>query len=282
MAEKISPDLVGMTFDPIPWEWNSKDTMLYALGVGCVPEKELDFVYEGKGPKVLPTFGVIAGMMSMGGMMGKIEMDLATLLHGEQAITLHRPLPADAKVQTHGKISEIWDKGKAAVVGVEGVVEDKDGPICTTKATVFLRGQGGFGGERGPSSAGINEPPDREPDVVIEDTTLPQQGAIYRLSGDRNPIHIDPAFAQMAGFKGPFLHGLCTYGIVGRAILHGLCGSDPARFGSFEARFADQVWPGDQVITKMWITGEGEAIVQAETQNGNVVLSKSKATFKPE
>jgi len=282
MAEKISPDLVGMTFDPIPWEWNSKDTMLYALGVGCVPDKELDFVYEGKGPKVLPTYGVIAGMMSMGGMMGKIEMDLATLLHGEQSIIQHRPLPADAKVQTYGKISEIWDKGKAAVVGVEGVVEDKDGPICTTKATVFLRGQGGFGGERGPSSEGLNVPPEREPDVVIEDNTLPQQGAIYRLSGDRNPIHIDPAFAQMAGYEGPFLHGLCTYGIVGRAILHGLCGSDPARFGSFEARFADQVWPGDQVITKMWIIGEGEAIVQAETQKGNVVLSKSRATFKPE
>lgn len=282
MAEKISSDLVGMTFDPIPWEWNSKDTMLYALGVGCVPEKELEFVYEGKGPKVLPTFGVIAGMMSMGGMMGKIEMNLATLLHGEQAIIQHRPLPSDAKVQTHGKISEIWDKGKAAVVGVEGVVEDKDGPICTTKATVFLRGQGGFGGERGPSSEGINEPPARDPDVTIEDITLPQQGAIYRLSGDRNPIHIDPDFAKMAGYKGPFLHGLCTYGIVGRAILHGLCGGDPARFGSFEARFADQVWPGDQVITKMWLVGDGEAIIQAETQKGNVVLSKAKATFKPE
>lgn len=282
MAEKISPDLVGMTFDPIPWEWNSKDTMLYALGVGCVPEKELEFVYEGKGPKVLPTFGVIAGMMSMGGMMGKIEMNLATLLHGEQSIIQHRPLPSDAKVKTYGKISEIWDKGKAAVVGVEGVVEDKNGPICTTRATVFLRGQGGFGGERGPSSEGINEPPNRDPDLVIEDTTLPQQGAIYRLSGDRNPIHIDPSFAKMAGYEGPFLHGLCTYGIVGRAILHGLCGSDPARFGSFEARFADQVWPGDQVITKMWITGNGEAIVQAETQKGNVVLSKAKATFKHE
>lgn len=283
MAEKISTDLVGMEFDPIPYEWNSKDTMLYALGVGCIPdEKELDFVYENKGPKVLPTFGVIPGMMAMGGMMGKIEMDLATLLHGEQSIIQHRPLPSDAKVTTVGRVSEIWDKGKAAVVGCEGIVSDKDGPICTTKATIFLRGQGGFGGERGPSSEDVNVVPDREPDHVYEDTTLIQQGAIYRLSGDRNPIHIDPAFAQMAGYKGPFLHGLCSYGVVGRAILHTLCGSDPARFGSFEARFADQVWPGDQVITKMWIVGDGEAIVQAETQSGNVVLSKAKATFKNE
>lgn len=280
MAEKISPNLVGTTFDPIPYQWNSKDTMLYALGVGCVPEKELEFVYEGRGPKVLPTFGVIPGMMALGGMMGKIEMNLATLLHGEQSIIQHRPLPSDGSVECVGRISEIWDKGKAAVVGVEGTVRDKDGPICTTKATVFLRGQGGFGGDRGPSSDGINNPPDRAPDHVYEETTLPQQGAIYRLSGDRNPIHIDPGFAQMSGFKGPFLHGLCTYGFVGRHILHTLCGSDPARFVSFEARFADQVWPGDQIITKMWITAPGEAIVQAETQKGNVVLSKAKATFK--
>lgn len=282
MAEKISTDLVGMEFDPIPYQWNSKDTMLYALGVGCVPEKELEYIYEGKGPKVLPTFGVIPGMMAMGGMMGKIEMNLATLLHGEQSIIQHRPLPADANVETVGRVSEIWDKGKAAVVGCEGVVRDKNGPICTTKATIFLRGQGGFGGERGPSTEGVNVPPDREPDHVYEDTTLPQQAAIYRLSGDRNPIHIDPGFAQMAGYKGVFLHGLCSYGFVGRAILHTLCGGDPARFGSFEARFSDQVWLGDQIITKMWIVGEGEAIIQAETQEGKIVLSKAKATFKPE
>ena len=282
MAEKISTDLVGMEFDPIPYQWNSKDTMLYALGVGCVPEKELEYIYEGKGPKVLPTFGVIPGMMAMGGMMGKIEMNLATLLHGEQSIIQHRPLPADANVETVGRVSEIWDKGKAAVVSCEGVVRDKNGPICTTKATIFLRGQGGFGGERGPSTEGVNVPPDREPDHVYEDTTLPQQAAIYRLSGDRNPIHIDPGFAQMAGYKGVFLHGLCSYGFVGRAILHTLCGGDPARFGSFEARFSDQVWLGDQIITKMWIVGEGEAIIQAETQEGKIVLSKAKATFKPE
>src|SRR3990167_2226289 len=128
MAEKISPKLVGTTFDPIPYQWNSKDTMLYALGVGCVPEKELDFIYEGRGPKVLPTFGVIAGMMSLGGMMGKIEMNLATLLHGEQSIIQHRPLPSDGTVECVGRISEIWDKGKAAVVGVEGTVQDKNGP----------------------------------------------------------------------------------------------------------------------------------------------------------
>ncbi|HBC56066.1 MAG TPA: 3-alpha,7-alpha,12-alpha-trihydroxy-5-beta-cholest-24-enoyl-CoA hydratase [Gammaproteobacteria bacterium] len=284
MAQKISPDLVGLEFDPIPASWSSKDVQLYACGVGCKPddEKELEFLYEGRGPKVVPTYGVIPGMMAMGGMMGKIEMNLATLLHGEQAITVHRPLPPNAKVEVKGRISEIWDKGKAAVVGCEGTVVDKDGPICTTNATIFLGGQGGFGGERGPSSAGINEPPNRDPDVVIEDETRPEQGAVYRLSGDPNPIHIDPNFAKMSGYDRPFLHGLCTYGFVGRAIIKGLCGGNHERFKSFEARFSDQVYPGDKIISKFWIVGEGEAILTAETQKGNVVLSKSKCTFAPE
>ncbi len=281
MAKKISPDLVGETFSPMPASWTKKDVQLYALGVGCQPETELEFVYEMKGPKVLPTYGVIAGMMSMGGMMGKVEMNLANLLHGEQAITLHRPIPPQAKVECIGKITEVWDKGKAAVLGVEGLVQDKDGPICTTHATIFLKGAGGFGGERGPSSEGINVAPNRDPDHIVTYNTRPEQAALYRLSGDPNPIHIDPNFAKMSGYPKPFLHGLCTYGFVGRAILHTLCGSDPARFSSFEARFADQVYPGDDIVTKLWVIEPGVAIVQAETQKGNVVLSKSKCTFKP-
>lgn len=281
MAKQISPDLVGEVFGPMEYQWTKKDAQIYALGIGAQPDKELEFVYEQKGPKVFPTYGVLAGMMSMGGMMGKVEINLANLLHGEQGITLHRPLPPQAKVQVEGKISEVWDKGKAAVLGVEGHVKDKDGPICTTHATIFLKGAGGFGGERGPSSEGVNEPPDREPDHVVTYPTRPEQAALYRLSGDPNPIHIDPNFAMMAGYKKPFLHGLCTYGFVGRAILHTLCGGDPARFGSFDARFADQVYPGDDIVTKLWVVGDGEAIVRAETQNGNTVLSKSKCTFKP-
>ena len=114
----------------------------------------------------------------------------------------------------------------------------------------------------------------------MEDGVRPEQGAIYRLSGDPNPIHIDPDFATMAGFQAPFLHGLCTYGFVGRAILKALCQNDPTRFTSFEARFADQVYYGDSIITKLWVTTPGEAIVQAETQKGNVVLSQAKATYR--
>jgi acyl dehydratase len=278
--EKISSQLVGRTFDPMPFAWKSKDVMLYALGVGAKPGTELEYVFEGKGPKVLPTYAVIPGMRSMGGLIENVEMNLAMLLHGEQGITLHRELPPEANVKVIGKVSAVWDKGKAAVIETEGLVEDDNGPLVTTTATLFIRGAGDFGGERGPSTTGVNAPPDRHPDHVIKDHVQPEQGAIYRLSGDSNPIHIDPQFAKMAGFEAPFLHGLCTYGIVGRSILRSVCGGDPSRFVSFRARFAERVNYGDDVITKLWVTGEGEAIVQAENQNGSVVMSQAKCTFK--
>jgi acyl dehydratase len=278
--EKISKDLVGRTFDPMPFEWKSKDVMLYALGVGAKPANELEYVFEGKGPKVLPTYAVIPGMMSMGGLITNVEINLAMLLHGEQSITLHRELPPEASVKVIGKVGAVWDKGKAAVIETEGLVEDDKGPLVTTTATLFIRGAGDFGGERGPSTAGFNAPPERKPDHVITDHVQPEQGAIYRLSGDSNPIHIDPSFATMAGFEAPFLHGLCTYGIAGRAILASVCGGDPTRFVSFRARFAERVNYGDDVVTKLWVTGDGEAIVQAENQSGSVVLSQAKATFK--
>lgn len=280
MGEKISSDLAGLKFDPVEHAWTAKDAMLYALGVGAKPATELDYVFEGKGPKVLPTFAVIAGMHSIGGLIKKVDFDLAMLLHGEQGIEVYREIPPEASVRVAGEVAQVWDKGKAAVIETKGMIEDDEGPLFSTSATLFIRGAGGFGGERGPSTAGRNEPPDRPPDHVAEDLVQPEQGAIYRLSGDPNPIHVDPEFAKMAGFEAPFLHGLCTYGIVGRAILHTVCGGEPARFGSLQARFADQVYYGDQVITKIWVTGPGEGIVQAVSQKGNVVLSQAKTTFQ--
>lgn len=280
MAQPLSADLVGRSFDPIETSWDEKHVMLYACGVGARPPEELDVLFEGKGPKVLPTFGVIPGMLAMGSLFSAgLDINPMMILHGEQAITLHREIPPRCTARVTGRISEIWDKERAAVLGCEGVVEDDDGPLFTTTATLFVRGAGGFGGERGPSTAGKNAPPERAPDHVVEDVTRKEQGAIYRLSGDRNPLHIDPEFATMAGFEVPFLHGLCTYGFVGRAILHALCGGDVTRLHSFEARFADQVYPEDTIVTKIWTMGDGEAMVQAETQKGNVVLSQARATY---
>jgi acyl dehydratase len=280
MGRRISSDLVGFEFDPVPFSWTSKDVILYALGVGAKPETELDYVFEGKGPKVLPTYAVIPGMLSMGGLIQNVDINLAMLLHGEQAIWIEREIPPEGKVRVVGRVAEVWDKGKAAVIGCEGRVEDDKGVLFTTRATLFIRGAGGFGGDRGPSAANLNQPPERKPDHVVEDTVRPEQGAIYRLSGDPNPIHIDPDFAKMAGFEAPFLHGLCTYGFVGRAILQTLCQGDPRRFKSLEARFADLVYYGDSIITRFWVSQPGEAIVQAVTQRGNVVLSQAKTTYR--
>jgi acyl dehydratase len=279
MTRPLSSDLVGHQLAPVAASWNEKDVMLYALGVGARPPEDLDYLYEGRGPVVLPTYGVIPGLMAMGSVFGEVEVNPAMILHGEQSVTLHRTLPARAQVEISGHISEVWDKGKAAVIGFEGTARDSDGDLFTVAATLFVRGAGGFGGERGPSTTGKNEPPDRDPDVVVEYETRAEQAAIYRLSGDRNPLHIDPEFAKMAGFDAPFNHGLCTFGFVGRAVLAGVFDGDVDPFGTLEGRFADQVWPEDTIVTKIWRDGDG-AIVEASTQKGNVVLSQARATHR--
>lgn len=277
----LSSELVGTVSDPIPVRWKKKDVLLYACGIGARPEDELDFLYEGRGPKVFPTFASIRGGGGAAALAkAGVELDFSRILHGAQAVQVYRSLPAEANATAEGRISAVWDKGDAAVIETETLVSDDDGPLFTETMSIFVRGSGGFGGERGTSTGAVNEPPDRAPDHVVEFETRPEQAAIYRLSGDRNPIHIDPEFARQAGFDAPFLHGLCTFGIVGRAVLHGLCGSDPGKFRSLRGRFADRVELGDTIITKMWRTDEGQAIVSAGTQRGNVVLSQALTTWQ--
>lgn len=273
----INGDLVGLETDPITHSWTDRDVMLYALGVGCRPPDDLDFLYEGRGPKVLPTFAVIPGLRAMGSSMQRIDINLAALLHGEQSVVVHRPLPASAAVTVSGRIANVWDKGKAAVIVFEGSATDDSGPLFDVMASLFVLGGGGWGGERGPSGSPGAAAPDREPDIVVERETRPEQAAIYRLSGDMNPMHIDPDFATMAGFPGPFNHGLCTFGVVGHSVLSAWCGGDVGRFGSISGRFADQVWPGDTIVTRLWDLGD-EAVVEARTQRGNTVISSGRAT----
>jgi acyl dehydratase len=279
VADTLSTDLVGTKFEPMQISWSAKDTMLYALGVGSKPADELEFVYEGKGPLVLPTYAVIPAMRALGNIRSAVKLKLQRLLHGEQGIELLRPLPADAEIVLHSEISEVWDKGKAGVIGVTAMAEDADGPLFKSFASLFYIGGGGFGGEPGPSTKDRNVPPQRDPDVVVEYPTLAEQGAIYRLSGDRVPLHIDPEFATAAGYDKPFMHGLCTYGFVGRAALAGLCGGDPSRFKSITGRFAERVQFEDTIVTKIWKEGAGAAIVQAEDQNGSIVLSQARVTY---
>ncbi|HJM91552.1 MAG: MaoC/PaaZ C-terminal domain-containing protein [Alphaproteobacteria bacterium] len=284
VGDTLSLDMVGHKFDPLTISWNAKDVMLYALGVGAKPADELDFVYEGSdresgGPLVLPTYAVIPATRAMGNLRHVVKLKIQRLLHGEQGIELLRPLPVKTEITLESKVSEVWDKGKSGVIGVSALASDADGPLFKSYSTLFYIGGGGFGGEPGPSTKDKNQPPEREPDLIIDYATQPEQGAIYRLSGDRVALHIDPEFARKAGYDKPFMHGLCTYGFVGRAILHGLCGGDPARFKSMTGRFADTVQFEDHIVTKFWNDGPGAAIIQVEDQNGGVVLSQARATF---
>ena len=170
----------------------------------------------------------------------------ALLVHGQQAITLHKALPVNGSASMQGRVVAMYDKGKAAVVVTETVATDlADGqPMFTNVSSVFIRGEGGWGGDRGPSGP-QNVPPERAPDHEVTYQTSPDQALVYRLSGDRNPLHSDPSFAAMGGFERPILHGLCTYGFTGRALLHTLCGSDASRFRHIEGRFTSPVVPGE-------------------------------------
>ncbi len=284
----INPDAVGTESGPTERSWTSKDALLYALGVGAGATDptgfELEFTTENSKDvqqAVLPTFAVIVGGGG-GGMRNVGTFNPAMLVHGEQAIELHGPIPVEGTVRTTGRITGIYDKGSGAVIATEAESVDAETgePRFTTRSSVFIRGEGGFGGDRGPSGP-RNVAPDRDADHVVTYETRPDQALLYRLSGDRNPLHSDPEFAKMAGFDRPILHGLCTYGFTGRALLHTLCGSDPARFRSMEARFSKPVFPGDTLTVRMWVTGDGEALFRTETQTGDVVIDQGRATFTP-
>jgi acyl dehydratase len=229
---------------------------------------------------VLPTFAVIVG--GGGAPFGTIgKFNPAMLVHGEQAIEVFGPIPAEGKVRSTGRIANIWDKRSGAVVVMESEsVDAVTGELrFRTRMAAFIRGEGGFGGERGPSGP-RNEPPARKPDLEIGYETRPDQALLYRLSGDRNPLHSDPEFAKLAGFERPILHGLCSYGFTGRALLHGLCGGDPARFGSMEARFSKPVFPGDTLTVSIW-KEQGEAFFRTATQGGDVVIDQGRFSWRP-
>ena len=273
----IDPSAVGATGGPVERSWTSKDCLLYALGVGA-GLTELAFATE-KEQKVLPTMPVVLGARGAVPMQKIGSFNPAMLVHGEQAVELARPLPAEGTLKSTGKIAAIYDKGKGAVVvsETEAVDAQSGEPLFKTRSSVYIRGAGGFGGDRGPSGP-VNEPPQRKPDHEVTYKTLPEQALIYRLSGDRNPLHSDPEFAKRAGFPRPILHGLCTYGFTGRALLHTLCGSDPARFKSMEGRFSKPVFPGDALTVVMWIDGK-VCLFQTRNESGEVVLDQGRMTF---
>lgn len=281
----INPDAVGYSSDPREASWDSKDCLLYALGVGAGVSDptgfELEFTTENSQEvtqRVLPTFPVV--VQGGGGAFAKIgSFNPAMLVHGEQSVQLHGPLPVAGTVSSVTTITGIYDKGSGAVVANETVTTDTSTgkPLWTTTSAAFIRGEGGWGGDRGPS--GTVEFPDREPDHKVTYATRPDQALLYRLSGDRNPLHSDPKFAAMGGFEKPILHGLCTFGFTGRALLHAMCGSDPDRFVSMAARFSKPVLPGQKLAVSMWDLGEGDALFRTSTDAG-VVIDAGRLSYR--
>jgi acyl dehydratase len=271
MAIKL--DLVGKKSAPVSFQYTWKDAVLYALGVGA-REGELDFLYEGRGPKVLPTFAVIPSFASMISIAGDLGANPMMILHGEQKIVLHRPIPSGGRLRTVSEVKGIYDKGKGALVVVEArTTDEKDEPVFDNVFSIFVRGEGGFGGDRGPEAPKVEPPAGAAPDFEVAETTAREQALLYRLSGDINPLHADPAMAKLGGFDRPILHGLCTFGHAGRAVVAKACGGDPARLRSFGARFAGVVFPGDTLTTRGWKTDDKHYIVTVTTQDSRTVLS---------
>jgi acyl dehydratase len=253
--------------------------LLYAVGVGAGSIDptgfELQFTTENSKDiqqRVLPTFAVIVGM----GIGDVGTFNPAMLVHGEQAIELHREIPVEGKALTSARVVAVYDKGSAAVVVNEATSVDAatGEPLMTTRNSMFIRGEGGFGGDRGPSGP-RNVAPDREPDEVVTYQTRPDQALTYRLSGDRNPLHSDPEFAKMGGFDRPILHGLCSFGIVCKAIVDAALGGDPTRVARYSVRFAGVAFPGETLRTSWW-REDGKLLIDvASAQRGAPIISNA-------
>ncbi|WP_406449580.1 MaoC/PaaZ C-terminal domain-containing protein [Streptomyces sp. NBC_00876] len=241
--------------------WDHKDVQLYHLGIGAgarpdladpaVDPGELRYTLE-SGLQVLPSFATVAGAgLGMAGLSSPgIDVDLAAVLHGGQSVRVHRPLPTEGSVVQTSKVAAVYDKVKAAVLVLRTEAADEDGPLWTSDSEIFVRGEGGFGGERGPS--GRTAYPAVAPDHIVERPIRPDQALLYRLSGDWNPLHADPGFAALAGFDRPILHGLCTYGMTLKAVTDTVLDGDVTRIRSYRTRFAGVVFPGETLRIEMW------------------------------
>jgi acyl dehydratase len=267
---------IGAPVGELTFSWTSSDVLLYHLGIGAASRAgdnldpdALRWTTEGEGLQVLPSFGVVVPTFHMTDPppldLPGCDINLSQVVHGSQSIRVHAPLPASGSATVRTTLTDVWDKGKAAVIWQEGVATSESGDeLWTTRSSIFVRGEGGWGGDRGTS-----EPvalPDREPDAETTYAISPQQALLYRLCGDRNPLHSDPGFARAAGFPAPILHGLCSYGIVLRELTSALVGGDATAITGFAAKFTGVVYPGETLRVRGWHDGDrvvGSATVAA-------------------
>jgi acyl dehydratase len=277
-------ELMQATSTGIAARYGDRETMLYALGIGFMRDPmnkdELPFVYE-NGLKTLPTMATVIGWGG-GNIMAKAGINYLMVVHGEQRVTMHKPLPTAADVLIDQRVVGVFDKGKdkGAVIVTESVMKEKTSgdKLCTLMGTTFARGDGGFGGPKD----GAPEPhqlPTRAPDLVHEGDTRADQAFIYALSGDRNPLHRDPNVAKMAGFPRPILHGLCSYGTACRSVISTVCKYDPTKIVGFDVRFSAPVFPGETIVTEMWVDGNIVSYRSKLKERDVVCLNNGKCTL---
>ncbi len=272
---------LGAELEPVEFSWSSSDVQLYhlTLGAGSDPmdPRELRYLTDGT-PQVLPTFSSVAASFHMTEppkvSFPGIDIELSRVLHASEAVSVPGPLPSAGSARAVTRITDIWDKGKAAVIVNETTVTDPAGNVLwSTRRSIFARGEGGFGGERGPSTS--EQPPERPADFEIDIPVLPQQALLYRMCGDRNPLHSDPEFASAAGFPRPILHGLCTYGMTCKALVDTLLDGDTSNLRSYGARFAGVVFPGETLKISLWREDERHVgVVTIPARENATVLSE--------
>ncbi|MBI2226768.1 MAG: MaoC family dehydratase N-terminal domain-containing protein [Betaproteobacteria bacterium] len=275
--------LINWKIPEVAQQFTRRDTMLYALGVGLGADpcdaSELKFVYE-QNLQALPTMAIILGYPGPWHAHPDTGITRSHVVHGEQSFVIHRPLPVEGEIAGLTKVTGVVDKGKdkGALVMTECTVRDKAGgnTLCTLTSTSFCRADGGFGGPAGPAKT-PHPIPATPPDAVCDLPTLPQAALIYRLSGDYNPLHAEPAAAQKAGYPRPILHGRCTFSVAGHAILKTCCGYDPARFRSMAGRFSSPVYPGETIRTEIWRNGSIVSFRSMVPARGVTVLNNGRA-----
>ncbi len=254
---------IGFKTEPHVFTYDWQTAVLYALGIGA-KRAEIDYLYEGRGPKVFPTFGVIPAYGPVSELFAKTRCDMTRLVHGAQTLRVHRPLPPAGTLHSVGIIRGIYDMKKLAQVILETKTTLNGEPVFDTEWQLLVKDAGNFGGERPPKSDAPKIPEGASPLFDHTEQTSPEQALLYRLSGDLNPLHADPDFAKVVGFEqGPILHGLCTYGHVARAVITHACGGDASRLKGLVAQFRKPVWPGESLRTVGYDLGDGRIALQA-------------------
>ncbi|MGB0679776.1 MAG: MaoC/PaaZ C-terminal domain-containing protein [Polyangiales bacterium] len=279
----LKPDAVGQRTETFTFPCRWQDCALYALGVGAT-ESELPLLYEGhkseeaRGVAVLPSFAVVPGYAALEALFALVDGDLLGVVHAGQELTVHQSLPSCGMWHTVGEVVGVYDLKRMAQAVFRTETRNAEGALlaeCTW--TMLYRFDGGFGGQAPPRSARVKVP-ERAPDFTVEAKTLPQQALLYRLCGDHNPLHADPAVGQKAGFEGTILHGLCTYGYLARAVVQQACDGDPTRLKRLSAQFRKPVFPGDTLISEGWHDGAQVLLrVRTAARPDDAVITQSVA-----